>query len=59
MNANKIIIALGIVSIVVAIISRLLVQPVPPIGLEANAILQFAGTCFLLSIAMSLLKCGK
>ena len=56
MNVNKIVIAVGIVSVVTAIVSRLLVAPVPPIGLEAEAILQFAGVCFLLSIAMSLLK---
>ena len=56
MNANKIVVAVGIVSIVVAIVSRFLVAPVPPVGLEAEAILQFAGVCFLLSIALSLLK---
>ena len=56
MNLNRIIIAVGLVSILVAVISRLLVQPVPPIGLEAEAMLQFAGVCFLLSIALSLLK---
>ena len=56
MNVNRIIIAVGLVSIVAAIVSRVLVIPVPPIGLEAEAILQFAGVCFLLSIALSLLK---
>ncbi len=56
MKVNRIVIAAGIVSIVVAIVSRLLVMPMPPIGLEAEAMLQFAGVCFLLSIALSLLK---
>jgi len=56
MEANKIIIALGIVSIVVAVISRLIVRPLPPVGLEAEAILDFAAVCFLLSIALSLSK---
>jgi len=56
MSTSRIVIAVGIVSVVAAIISRLLVVPVPPIGLEAEAILQFAGVCFLLSIALSLLK---
>jgi len=55
-NINRFIIAVGLVSVLVAIVSRLLVQPVPPVGLEAEAILQFAGVCFLLSIALSLLK---
>ncbi len=56
MKVNRIVIAVGIVSIGVAIVSRLLVLPVPPVGLEAEAMLQFAGVCFLLSIALSLLK---
>ena len=56
MNVNRIIVAVGLVSIMAAFVSRLLVLPVPPIGLEAGAMLQFAGVCFLLSIALSLSK---
>ncbi|MGE5280054.1 MAG: hypothetical protein ACM3L6_04845 [Deltaproteobacteria bacterium] len=56
MSVNKVVVALGVVSIVIGIVSRLLVAPVPPVGLEAEAFLQFAGVCFLLSIALSLLK---
>jgi hypothetical protein len=53
---NRIVVAAGIISLAAAIVSRLLVAPVPPVGLEAEAMLQFAGVCFLLSIALSLLK---
>jgi hypothetical protein len=59
MNLNKIILAIGIVSLLIGIASRLMVKPIPPIGLEAGAILQFASACFLLSIAISLSECKK
>jgi len=54
MKLNKIIVAVGIVSLIVGIVSRILIKPVPPVSLEAEALLQFAGVCFLLSIALSL-----
>ena len=59
MGLNKVLVAIGIVSLIVGVISRLLVVPIPPMGLEARALLQFANTCFLLSIAVSLLQCKK
>ncbi len=59
MSLNRIVLAIGLVSLVVGIVSRLLVVPVPPLGLEANALLNFANSCFLLSIAMGLMQCKK
>ncbi len=59
MNLNKIVIAVGVVCLIVAIISRIMLKPIPPIGLEAKAIMQFVNSCFLLSIALSLLECKK
>jgi len=59
MKLNKIVLAIGLVSLVVGIVSRLMVAPVPPLGLEANALLNFANSCFLLSIAMGLVQCKK
>lgn len=56
---NKIVLAVGLVSLVVGIVSRFLVVPVPPLGLEANALLNFANSCFLLAIALSLIQCKK
>ena len=44
----------GLISLVVGIISRYTLIPVPPVRLEAHAILQFTNTCFLLSIALLL-----
>lgn len=45
-------IILAVISVVVGIISRLLVQPVA--GIFANAFLQFASVCLLLAIALLL-----
>lgn len=45
-------IILGVISIVVGIISRLVVQPIA--GIFASAFLQFAGVCLLLAIALLL-----
>jgi hypothetical protein len=59
MGANRVIVAIGGVSLIIGMVSRLLVVPVPPMNLEANALLQFASACFLLSIAISLLQCRK
>ena len=56
MKTSKIIIALGVVSLVVGIISRVMLKPLPPIGLEAKALLQFANSCFLLAMALSLTR---
>ncbi len=47
-----IVIILAVISGVVAIISRLLVQPV--MGIFASAFLEFAGVCLLLAIALLL-----
>lgn len=59
MGFNKVIVAVGIVSLIIGVVSRLLCVPIPPMGLEANALLSFASTCFLLSIALSVLCCKK
>ncbi|GEM_PF-2649365 len=55
----KIILLIGVVSLVVGVVSRFMVVPVPPIGLEAKALLNFANSCFLLSIALALVQCKK
>ena len=46
------------VSLVMGIVSRILVLPLPPgaAGLEANAFLRFTNTCLLASIAFTLMK---
>lgn len=44
----------AIVSLVIAVISRLILQPV--MGIESQAIVQFAQTCLLLAIALALLE---
>ncbi len=59
MNLNKVVVAIGIVSIAVGMISRFMRTPIPPMGLEAEACLQFAASCFLLSIALSMMSCKK
>jgi hypothetical protein len=56
MGVNKIIVSVGVISLLAGIVSRLMVSPLPPVGLEANALLQFANSCFLLAIATSLAK---
>lgn len=45
-------IIVAVVSVIVGIISRLLVQPIA--GIFAGAFLQFAGVCLLLAIALLL-----
>ncbi|MBU1044180.1 MAG: hypothetical protein KJ915_07265 [Candidatus Omnitrophica bacterium] len=51
------IIAVGAVSFVVGIVSRILVMPFPTraYGLEASAFMRFTDTCLLTSIALLLL----
>lgn len=56
MKPGKLILILGIVSMIIAVFSRLTMIPVPPANLEAGSILQFSGICFLLSIALSLIE---
>lgn len=56
MGVNKIVISVGLLSLLAGIVSRMMVSPLPPVGLEANALLQFANSCFLLAMAMSLSK---
>jgi len=45
-------IMVAVISLVVAVISRFALKPV--VGIFANSILEFAGVCLLLSIAVSL-----
>jgi len=54
MKPGKIVLIIGIISMIVGIISRITMIPLPPANLEARALLLFANTCFLLSIALSL-----
>ena len=49
----------AIISIIVGIISRLTLIPVPPVGIEAHAIFQFANTCLLLAITLLLMSMQK
>ncbi|MCX7661282.1 MAG: hypothetical protein N2Z79_01190 [Candidatus Omnitrophica bacterium] len=50
-------IALGLISLLVAIISRLLVKPIPiATGIEARALVNFANACFLVAITFILLQ---
>lgn len=55
-KAGQVAMVIGGVSLLVGIISRALVMPVPPgvYGLEANAFLRFTDTCFLAAIAFFL-----
>lgn len=59
MKPGKLILIVGIVALIVSVISRLTMIPVPPADIEGGAILQFASTCFLLSIALSLIEAKK
>jgi len=55
-------IVIGIISLVIGVISRVMVIPVPitPVtSMEAHAFLQFSGVCFLFSIAMALMAQAK
>ena len=56
---GKLILIVGILSMLMAVISRITLIPVPPMDLEAEALLNFAGVCFLLSIALSLIDAKK
>ena len=57
-NVPVILIALAVVSIIVGLISRLSMTPIPiaPTGVEAKSFLLFSNTCLLLAIALELLK---
>ena len=55
----KLCIALGLISLIIGIISRITVTPVGPGGIEANAFLAFTNTCLLLAIALILLEIKK
>ena len=46
----------GIISLLVGIISRLTMAPLPVAGIEAQALLSFSQTCILLAIAAALIK---
>ena len=54
-------IVVGVISLVVGIISRITLTPVSlvPGGLEAQAILAFTNTCFLVAITFILLQILK
>ena len=54
---GKAALVIGVVSVVVAIVSRLTYTPV--LGVKASGIIEFAKVCFVLSIAASLGSCKK
>ncbi len=56
MKPGKIMLIVGIVSMIIGIISRITMIPLPPFGLEARSLLLFANSAFLLSIALSLIE---
>ncbi|UCC94457.1 MAG: hypothetical protein JSW40_06505 [Candidatus Omnitrophota bacterium] len=53
--------AVGIVSLVIGVISRLTLRPLTfiPGQMEANVLLSFSNTCFLMAIAFILLELLK
>ena len=55
------VIIVGIVSLIAGVISRLTMTPLPiaPSGVEASVLLSFANSCFLLGIALLVLKATK
>jgi len=57
-KAAKAALILAGLSLLIGIVSRVFVMPIPDDvhGLEANAFLRFTNTCLLASIALSLLK---
>jgi len=57
-KATKIALALAGISLVIGVISRILVTPIPAGtgGIEANAFLRFTNTCLLAVIAFKLLE---
>ena len=57
-NLGMIALGVGAVSLVIGIISRLTMLPIPiaPNGLQAQNFLDFANTCLLAAIALALLK---
>lgn len=44
------------VSLIIGIASRVMVQPIGPMQIEAQAFLQFANTCLLAAIAFAVLQ---
>ena len=57
-KAAKIALILAGISLVVGIVSRITMTPIPPTmsGIEANAFLSFTNTCLLAGILFSLLE---
>ena len=51
-NASGAVIGIGVLSLVIGLISRLMKQPIA--GVESHAIVEFAQACFLLAIALGL-----
>ena len=53
-------IVVALVSIVIGIISRLMVQPIPVAsGIDAQSLLDFSNTCLLFAIALLVLGMAK
>lgn len=55
-NLANIALIAAAVSVIIGIISRLSLQPIGPMGMEAQAFLQFANTCLLAAIALAILQ---
>ncbi len=60
-SAINFVLALAIVSLVLGVISRLTMVPIPLSkgGIEAEAFLMFTNTCLLTAIALSVLQITK
>ena len=61
-NIASIAILVAAISLTIGLISRLFVLPMPITpgkGVEAHAFLEFANTCLLISIALTLLQIAK
>ena len=49
-------IAVAVIAMIIAIISRLMLRPLPIVGIESRAMMGFAGALLLLAIALSVKK---
>lgn len=52
-------IVVAAISLIVGIISRITLKPVGPMGIEAEALLQFTNTCLLVAITFAVLQLLK
>jgi len=55
----KISIIVAAISLILGIVSRLTLQPIGPMGIQAQAFLQFTNTCLLVAITFAVLQLLK